>query len=128
MANIKTTTFGSPSADAFDVLGITSIGMASGEFIDRIIINNVVHGGQGGAAVPTITLAAGEYVNEVSVIARPGSYVSYLKFTTNKGQTIEAGNISVNPTVLSNIKLLGIVGYSGWYIDQIEFIYDDLNA
>lgn len=128
MANIKTKSFGSPSAGAFDVLGIRSIGIAAGEFIDRVVINDVVHGGQGGSPVTPITLAADEYVNEIGIIARPGSYVSYLKFTTNKGQSIEAGNQTITPTVVSNIKLLGIVGHSGWYIDEIEFIYDDLNA
>ena len=128
MTNIKTKNFGIPGAGAFDVLTIENIGMAGGDYVDRIVINGQTQGGQGGTASQPISLTQGEYVNEISIIARADSYVSYLKFATNKGQSIEAGTISIEPTVVSNIKLLGITGYSGWYINQIQFIYDDLGA
>ena len=121
---IKTKKFGKVGADAFQMLTINSIGMHGGGHVDQITINGQTHGGGGGTAALTITLAQGEYVNYIEVYAEPEVYVNYLKFSTNLNQKIEAGNKIGTLTKLSDIKLIGIVGYSGLYLNSIEFIYE----
>ena len=124
MSTINTQKFGKAGADVFQMLTINSIGMHGGSYVDQITINGQTHGGSGGAESPTITLAQGEYVNHIEVYAEPEVYVNYLKFTTNLNQSIEGGTKSGVQTKLSDIKLIGIVGYSGSYLNQVEFIYE----
>ncbi len=113
-------TFGGKGGDQFPMNApLKSIGLRGGKYVDQIQINGNSYGGGGGAEVPTITLSEGEFINKVDI--RSGSYIDYLKLTTNKGQTIEIGGGGGTPSSIHG-KIIALSGRSGKYVDNLQFL------
>lgn len=113
-------TFGGNGGDQFPMNApIKSIGLRGGKYVDQIQINGNSYGGSGGTKVPTITLSEGEFINKVDI--RSGSYIDYLKLTTNKGQTIEIGGGGGNASSIHG-KIVSISGRAAKYVDNLQFL------
>ncbi len=125
---------GSPFDDRLsatgDIIGIASITIRSGSFVDSIqVVYDLAdgstysapqHGGNGGSEV-TITLGRDEQVYQVT--GRSGSYVDQLTFHTRMpdGSTKEYGPYGGNggsPFSIPGVDV-GFFGRSGAYLDQV---------
>ncbi len=119
MQSYKVVSAGGDGGGGFAMQTIKSIGLRSGSYVDQITINGVSHGGNGGADRGVLTLEPGEYVNDILV--RSGKYVDFVKFTTNRGRSIEGGGGGGSAMTIVG-QLVAIDGRSGSYVDQLNFL------
>jgi hypothetical protein len=106
---------------------ISQVTLHAGAFVDAISITygNLItwHGGPGGDP-HNLTLQPGEYITHVE--GRVGTWLDYLKLTTNLGQTVAAGGHGGHPFTVPNpngLALHAILGREGSFIDQIQFVF-----
>lgn len=122
MSTYSIHSFGGNGGDLFDMQIIKTISMSSADYVDQLVINGNIYGGNGGNPQTGITLATGEYVNRIDL--RYGRYLDYLKLTTNFGQTLEGGGTGGEPTTILG-QLVALTGNSGNYIDRLNFLMVD---
>lgn len=115
-----------------ETLKVTRIGLRAGRRVDRIFMDVEVdgstqrfsHGGSSGTE-RTLTLDADEFVTQlnVHVTRHNGSdRVSYMRYVTNKGRTLEGGSQTDRRYVLSaqaGHRLVGFYGRSGDEVDHL---------
>jgi len=124
VCTIDTLSCGGKGGNAFDRQYVNTLGLRTGAWMDRIIINGQPHGGNGGQAGKVITLQPDEYINAVQVGTNVNNqYVGYFKATTNKGQTLEGGAKGGRVNTLSDVRVLAISGHSGQYVDSLQILY-----
>jgi len=123
MSSIKTKTFGRTGGDAFAMAVIKEIGLRSDKQVDQITINDIPHGRNGGHDRGSITLGSDEYINKVEL--RHGQYIDQVRFTTNKGNSVEGGGKGGEEAKLENIRVMAIGGRSGRLVDNLKIMYID---
>jgi len=121
--DIKTASFGGNGGGAFEKQVVDNISIRTGKFVDQIKINNVQHGGNGGGDRGSIVLNDNEYINTVEL--RSGSYIDFVKFTTNEGRVMGGGGSGGGHHLLENIRVLAIGGRTGAYVDKLDILYID---
>lgn len=110
-------TFGGDGGNPFPEEPIREIGFAHGDYVDAIFLNGKQHGGNSGKETSRLVLAGDEYIDNMEI--RAGRYIDYLRFSTNKGRWIAGGGGGGLSTTFPNIKLLGMSGRAGVYLDYL---------
>jgi len=122
-SSIKTTPFGGNGGSEFQKQNIKEIGLRTGTGVDQISIDGVNHGGNGGKDQGSITLNDEEYIKTVET--RSGTEVDYVKFTTNKDNSICGGGSGGDSNTLDAIRVIAIGGRSGSRVDKLSVMYID---
>ncbi len=110
-------TFGGKGGNPFSEEPIREIGFSHGDYVDAIFLNGRQHGGNGGRETSRLVLDADEYITNLDI--RAGRYVDYLRFSTNKGRWIAGGGGGGHPSNFQSIRLLGMSGRTGVYVDYL---------
>ena len=118
---IVITPFGGNGGSEFSMQCPTSIGLSTGSEVDQIRINEVAHGGKGGNDKGSIVLRSDEYISSLTI--RSGKRIDHVKFTTNKGNTIEGGGNGGSEHSIDDIRVLAIGGRSGTRVDKLNIMY-----
>jgi hypothetical protein len=116
--------FGGEGGRPFPMSPITGrIGLRSQHLVDQIAINGKQYWKNNGVGRGEILLANDEYISKVEI--RDGEYIDYLKFTTNKGQSIEGGDPhgGRGHKPLENIRVLAIGGRADASVDRLDILY-----
>ena len=117
---IVTKTYGGNAGGEFNIQAVKSLGLIHGKWIDALLLNDKRYGGTGGGTTPTRTLDSDEYIHQVKI--QGGKYVDGIEFTTNKGNKISGGHFR-SPVLIKNIRVIGLGGKSGRFLDQIKIKY-----
>ena len=127
MSSKRTTSYGGNGGDrSFPKHAIregTTIGIRGDVHIDHIRIDGDKLGGDGGIDRGSITLDEGEYISKVEI--RSQHLVDYVKFTTNKGRSIDGGGSDEGrpQKPLENVRVTAIGGRHGEYADKVDIEY-----
>ena len=122
MSFIQTDSFGEPGGHPFKMQPINSIGLRTGNRVDSIIINDFQYGRSGGQPTEVLHFAEDEYISEI--VGRSGGTIDQLHILTNKGRSIGGGGNGGDPTInLKNIRVIGIGGMAGKYVDILRIKY-----
>lgn len=136
--------FGGPGGTPFGPVKPSKLSTRSGEYVDALIINGDRYGGKGGYPLGgTLELKSREYISRM--VIWHGEYVYRLEVETflpgvysiktgapytGSWSSFRAGGKgrrllrkSTRKSTLSNIRVFGIAGRAGEYLDQIEVIY-----
>ncbi|OWZ08790.1 hypothetical protein PHMEG_00018615 [Phytophthora megakarya] len=140
--------FGGPHGDGFSdetlmksAQKVVSISLRAGERVDSIILTIVnptgqevtlFHGGNGGNLIAPLKLADGEYITFME--AHSGKHndhtrIKYIKFSTNKGNSIEGGiktDTTKTDTAKEGYQLSGFVGRCGNELDMVGAIWTSI--
>ena len=119
--NLTTMSFGKKGGDSFKMVGLKSLQLRSGTYVDAIIINGQQHGGNGGTLSKIINFSEDECIVRIEI--RSGKYIDNLEITTNKGQCIKGGGNGGNLSEVSG-KMIALAGRSGTYLDHIDILGD----
>ncbi len=124
VCTIDTLSCGGKGGTAFDWQYVNTLSLRTGAWMDRIVIDGLAYGGQGGQAGKVIALQPDEYIDGLQVGATVDNrFVGYLKVTTNKGQTLEGGVKGGRVKTLSDVRVLAIGGHAGQYVDSLQILY-----
>lgn len=113
--------YGGDGGKEFEMLFVKEIGLRTGKYVDQIRINGITFGKDGGKDKGSICLDADEYINKVEI--RSKKCVDYVKFTTNKNSSIGGGGKGGLSETLENIRVIGIGGRYGQYVDKLSIKY-----
>lgn len=110
---------GSPFKEQY----IHTIGIsANSSRMTQLRLNGVAYGdGDGSVCGDDIVLDRDEYIKKV--VIRDGSDVDAIEFTTNTGKTIGGGGSGGGETVLDNVRVVAIGGYSDSLVDYLSIRY-----
>lgn len=119
--SIETIALGGDGGRSFDMQAVQSLGFRSGSRIDAMILNGNHYGGYGGTERKQITLAADEYISDLTV--HYGSRVYGVFATTNRGRTVGAGHAKGNKTEFKDVRIVGLGGKNGSELDKLRVRY-----
>ncbi|OWZ07685.1 LOW QUALITY PROTEIN: hypothetical protein PHMEG_00019895 [Phytophthora megakarya] len=148
---VLTSNFGGPHGDGFSdetmvqsAQKVLSINLRANERVDAVILTIVsptdpvngnttlIHGGDGGYLKIPLILAQGEYITTMEAHTgkqKSRTRIKYIKFTTNKDNSIEGGtrtdNIGID-TAKDGYQLSGFVGRSGDELDMVGAIWTSI--
>jgi hypothetical protein len=116
---------------------ISNVQMRGSGYVDALIVTyqssggvqQFKHGGDGGNLTAPLTLLPGQFVNRIH--GRAGGYVDNLTVAISDGRAVGVGGGGGDPfdwSVPSGSFVLGFMGRSGRYLDQIQVIYATINA
>lgn len=115
---IRTGEYGGNGGNPFPMALVREIGMHAGGFVDQIQINGRSYGLGGGANLGSITLDDDEYISSFTI--RSGEFVDSFVITTNKGRTFGGGGSGGNAVTLGNLRVIGIGGSAGEFVDRLS--------
>jgi hypothetical protein len=122
--SIETKAFGgNGGSHSFDIEAVKSLGLRYGDLIDALLLNGRRPGGGGGVEGTIVEFHPDEYIDRITI--RPGGRVIHaLTISTNRGRTLSGGGNGGRREELTNIRVLGLGGVYGDFLDKLTVILD----
>jgi len=98
------------------------VGLRYGKFIDGLVLNGRLHGGNGGNSTPQLELDPGDYWTEV--VVRAGKFVDFISLRSKDGKVVQGGGDGGDYCLnLKNVKVVSLGGKQGTFLDNLRVEY-----